>query len=367
MGRKQRLVGVRVLLARVFSSPQFWCAAALVVVVGGGVLLTVCFWPDLRGGNGGPYSGTIRDMGIVIGGVVAGVMAFWRLAVSDRQAAAQEQGLLDDRFRSGTETLRSDDLAARIAGIHVLARLAANRPDEMHATVLNMFCAFVREPPVGRGGDGVGGGSPNGSIGDDVQAIMDVLGGRSKRQIRLERDEGLKLNFQGADLRGCVLDGGDLSGAILKNADLSGVRFFDVKLSGANLYRADLRGAVLLKVDLSDSDVLEANVTGARLFGVIIDQEDLDLTAAIERDDGGDGPVTGVVGAKDPHGGPVVWEGRERRVRKRDLERAAVRLAQFEEEVEVKLARGDDVKLEMDREWLERMLERQGVLGRHGK
>ena len=57
---------------------------------------------------------------------------------------------------------------------------------------------------------------------EDIQAVMDVIRGRSNSEVHLEESEGLRLHLQYADLRGATLHGADLRRAILWGADLSG-------------------------------------------------------------------------------------------------------------------------------------------------
>lgn len=360
-----------------------WCAAAAVVVIGG--VLTVVFWEKLHGKEGGEgYSTTLSNMAFVIGAAAAGVVTAWRLALGSRQAETQEKlaetqeklaaaqvkqaeartaaaeaearhvteaaeaqakqaeievklaalqrlneerGLLDDRFRGDMEMLRSTDLATRVAGVEGLAKLAADHPDEMHTTVLAAFCAYIRERPTGRRVAKTGASS---SVGEDpvVKAVMYAIGSRSERQIKLERDhtnwnpDRLLLDLRGADLHNLDLRKCNLSGADLFDADLSGVHFSGVDLSWADLRRADLTGAHLFEVDLSwRTLVSEANISGARLHGVKITQENLDLTTAEE----GRPPI--IHDVSDPETGePVIWEGREgRREREEEEVRRDVR------------------------------------------
>ena len=75
--------------------------------------------------EGESNSGTIRNIGLVLAGLVALPLALWRSFVAQNQArAAQRQaftaqeGLANDRYQKGAEMLGSDVLSVRIGGIY---------------------------------------------------------------------------------------------------------------------------------------------------------------------------------------------------------------------------------------------------------
>ncbi len=59
----------------------------------------------------------------------------------------------------------------------------------------------------------------------------------------------------------------DLSKANLIEADLTGANLYGADLSKANLYKANLTGANLYGADLSEADLSKANLYGADLIG----------------------------------------------------------------------------------------------------
>ena len=80
-------------------------------------------------------STTIRNLGLVGGGVIALCVAYWRSRVADRhavtaqrQADTSQQQLLGEQHRQGAAMLGSDLLPVRLAGIHALRRLAEEYP-----------------------------------------------------------------------------------------------------------------------------------------------------------------------------------------------------------------------------------------------
>ena len=92
----------------------WWIAGVVAILVTGGVLSWL-FWEDLHG-NGESASTTIRNLGFVIGGLIALVFAVWRGIVAERQSAMALRGLLNERYQKGAEMLGNPVLAVRMGG-----------------------------------------------------------------------------------------------------------------------------------------------------------------------------------------------------------------------------------------------------------
>ena len=150
-------------------------AAAVFLVVG--VVSSVVFWGWLhpKDSQSASNSETVRNLGILIGGVIAFVFALWRGWVAERQAATaqrqakialqqaataqhqaeiarqlastSERGLLNERYQKGAaQMLGSDVLSVRLGGIYALQHLAEDHPDQYHVQIMLLFCAFARRP-----------------------------------------------------------------------------------------------------------------------------------------------------------------------------------------------------------------------------
>ena len=131
-------------IRRVVGWDGFWITLMLVVLAVG-IFLSWHFWEELHRDEDS-LSTTIRNLGLVIGGVVAIVLAFWRSIVSERQADTAQRTLLYERYQKGAEMLGSNVGSVRLGGIYALERLADEHPDQYHVQVMNLFCAFVRDP-----------------------------------------------------------------------------------------------------------------------------------------------------------------------------------------------------------------------------
>ena len=296
-------------LARgIVSWDSFWWVAGIVIILILGGLLSLRFWDEL-GNDNESLSTTIRNVGLLVGGVAAALLAVWRSVVAERQADTAQQSLLNERYERGAEMLGSDVLSARLGGIYSLQRLASEHPLKYHIQVMQLFCAFVRNPTrqapsqveqqcneEGR----------NPQLREDVQAVIAAVGGRGELGIAIERREKLVLDLHGADLSFGRLSGANLAGADLSHANLRQTSFFDTTPSGPDLStpissgpnqpparigipgsfipldfsgvegrRANLSGSVLNGANLSDAFLLGTDLSGAQLVRAILSNSQL--------------------------------------------------------------------------------------------
>ena len=311
------------LIRRVASWDGFWWVAGITAVLVIGVLLSWHFWEELRGEQDS-LSETVRNLGLVIGGAIAILLAVWRSTVSERQANTAQQSLLNERYERGAEMLGSSILPVRLGGIFALQQLANEEPSRYHIRIMRLFCAFVVQ--ASKDSDGVTGqtmaedvanheviwAGPDSStpLPMDVQAAMDAIRVRSKKAIMLERHAFYRLGLTSANLKGIRLMGANLSHAVLTDADLSGAflshaNLFHAWLDGAKLPRTDLRfanlsGTVLVRPRPQNGQPEEVD----RRPATGLTQEMLDETCA----DAEDPPqIEGVLDAET--GKPLVWRG----------------------------------------------------------
>ena len=250
-----------------------------VLIISGG--LSWRYWGDLHG-NLDSLSTTIRNLGLVVAGIEAILLAAWRSMVAQRQADTSQQGLLNERYQRGAEMLGSEVLPVRLGGIYALRRLAEEHPEQYHVLVIELFCAFVRNPtddkrithspePLADPDEEVH------TLRADVQDVMRAIGSRGTVGISLEpdpEDEHL-LYLRDANLRHLQARGANLSGAWLTNANLSEASLPSVDLSGARLRNADLSDARLQQADLSRSNLRGANLQGTNLSAALLWGSDL--------------------------------------------------------------------------------------------
>ncbi len=290
------------------------------------VVISTVFRDWVTGGESG--STTIRNIGLVAGGVIALWLAFWRSRVAELQAATAQRTLSNQLYQQGADMLNSEELSVRLDGIYTLERLAKDEPERYHIQIMSRLCAFVRHPTQEEP-------KPTTShprLREDVQAAMTAIATPTSwiKRPALERTANFKLDLNRADLAGVRLMGASLDGADLTDATLIGAtidiaHLSDARLSGANLTRArlsfatltnanlfdanltgtDLSRAKLTDTDLSYANLSETNLSEASLAGTTsLTQAQLDQACA---DPDNPPKLDGVVDAETNK--PLVWRG----------------------------------------------------------
>lgn len=186
-----------------------------------------------------------EDAATVILGLVGLGLLWWRSKSSDRQAKAAQAQIdlvqldsLYDRYQKSTDMLGNANMSTRLGGIYSLRRLADKHPDEFHLQVMEILCAFLRNPPLPES-------RPDGKLAEDVQSALDAVIYRSDRGIEIEkateadsdRTRHFRINLRGANLKDARFSGGNLQGAIMVKA-----RFGTADFTSAELNDADLSG-----------------------------------------------------------------------------------------------------------------------------
>ena len=287
------VIGVWQRIENLPDSTAFWLALVAIMLLGS--ILGLAFWgwdwlrvtelnllPESK-------STTIRNAGLVIAGALALVFAVWRGVLGQRQAKIAQQGLSNERYQKGAEMLGSEVLAVRLGGIYALQRLAAEHPEQYHIQIMQLFCAYVRNPTGDEQGPVSGSdedGKPIHKLREGVQAAMYAIGKRTDACIAIEKAAFFLLDLRNANLQhsrlsnlnlsyallgksnmfGASLYISNLSSASLTDANLSDTDLTGVNLSDANLYRAKLSNAVLNDTNLSDANLYRANLSNAVLI-----------------------------------------------------------------------------------------------------
>ena len=266
---------------------------------------------------------TIRNIGLVIAGVIALPLAIWRSMVAQEQVKVAQQSLLNERYQQGAEMLGSDVLSVRLGGIYALRRLAEEHPEQYHIQAMRLLCAFVRNPTK----DEMEQPGEDPQPRDDVQIALDAIcachevntARDSVNQFWLDFRDGdlrgarlrsvnlsVKLSligqtfaelinshqsgadFNGAQLHSAELDFAVLSGANFQNANLTGTHLDGADLSKVRFWDAQLCRAWLFGANLSNARLEKANLSGARLWnanlsGSIFADPDRDFSEWVAR------------------------------------------------------------------------------------
>ena len=270
-----------------FKPPAVWYIVWANVVIVATALISFWCWDQLSAGES--LSSTIRNIGLVAAALIALPLAFWRSTTADqqsttaiRQVGIASQGLLNERYQKGAEMLGGSVLTVRLGGIYALQRLAEERPDDYHIQIMNLFCAFVREPTE----SGLAWGIP---VTMDVQEAMNAIvhlsqNGRQIERLNLSGANLIRVNVENANLSGAILDrtdwgGASLAGVNLSDTSLTNAIFFagssEMEIHRANMRRADLTDALLSDVRLVDVDLSGAILDGANLSRATLIRTDM--------------------------------------------------------------------------------------------
>lgn len=259
------------------KSLGFWVGLAVVGIISLGAYLTVTYWDWLLGGADYYNNASIvRNIVLVVGSIVAILIALWRSLVAERQAKTAkrqqeigERASLNERYRQAASMLGDSELTVRMAGIYALERLAEDYPSEFQHETFKLLLEFVRTPPSLK--------HPQPLVWDgwlqlerpatrqDVQAAITAI--LKLKQLSLDNngtEARYWLDLQGAQLSGVELTGTKLGDAYLVNADLMFARLDRADLTGAHLQWADCRQASFEQADLSNAELSDADFSGAQ-------------------------------------------------------------------------------------------------------
>ncbi|WP_369228988.1 pentapeptide repeat-containing protein [Streptomyces sp. R21] len=215
---------------------------------------------------------------------LAALLFTWmQVGQANNELRISEQGQITNRFNAAVRNLGSESMDVRLGGIYALERIMHDSARD-HPTVVSVLSAYLRRHASGA----AAGTSAGGALPADVDAVMNVLAGRSP-----EHDHGLSINLshthlrgwapafsrtrRGINLTGADLAGTDLSQAGLDYAQLDDVSLGEANLSGASLFRAQLRRAQLM-ANLRDASFLNADLTSASFCSGSARDQCADLT-----------------------------------------------------------------------------------------
>jgi hypothetical protein len=266
---------------------------------------SVFSWAYWQEGGTASRSEIVRNLGLLAAGVIGLGFGIWRAYTAYRQTQASQrqaeaaneqaeaaneqaeaaneqariaqQGQITDRFSTAVEHLGSEQLPVRLGGIYALWRLISDSHERDVISVIDILCAFVRDPPhppVDRPEPDTHEGGPAAAKHEanatdklrlDVQTILDLIGDRDAPYLA-RLPVGHFFDLAGANLMDANLTEANLADANLADADLSCADLSGADLSGADLGLAILTGARLATVNLRDAILFEANLTNANLI-----------------------------------------------------------------------------------------------------
>ena len=143
---------------------------------------SILTWDSWRGPESDGMA--IRNLVLTMAAIAALPLAIWRSKVAERQAETAQRGLLNERYQKGAEMLGSDVLTVRLAGIYALARLDREHSGIYHVQIINLLCAFVRNPTTVKE-------QGTNKLSEDIQAVMTEIGSRDVPRTEIENKDPL--------------------------------------------------------------------------------------------------------------------------------------------------------------------------------
>jgi uncharacterized protein YjbI with pentapeptide repeats len=233
--------------------------------------------------------------GIGVAAVIAGLYFTWSSVQISRE------GQVTERFTKAIDQLGNAKLEIRLGGIYALERIARNSARD-HWPVMEVLTAYVRDnapwppknlprppkkvPPPKANQFGlfpqehlraIFGESPP-KLPIDIQAIITVLGRRTRAYETVRERWLQELDLSRTDLQGAIFWGSHLGRATLQGAHLEGADFRESSFTGANFREAHLDGAIVQGARLQEVNFRNANLNWAILE--MTQMEGADLTEA---------------------------------------------------------------------------------------
>ena len=238
---------------------------------------------------------SLSSLFLVFVAIIGVPLAIWRSAVakqqanaSDRQAETAERRLKNELYEKGAQMLGSNVPSVRLGGIYSLKGLANENPEDYRDQVMELLCAFVRDPPdekaetpsiAAEDWPNPAASTVPGTLRDDVQTAMNIIARRRDEpkaeyqwgEHRLMDLRGARLEWLEAvarDLTGAILHGANLGRAQLANASLRGAKMATGSMNYTRVDQADLSGAALSSLDMRNISAGDADFSGCRMNGV---------------------------------------------------------------------------------------------------
>ena len=262
----------------ILRSGTFWFSVAVLLVLGVGAGLSAVFWGDLSGpeGNKESLSTTVRNVMLMLGGLLALPLAIWRGWVAEQQVKvtresvdatlasvrATDANTAEQRFQAAAQMLGHELHAFRLEAIHALADLADDNPVRFHVNAARLLSAFIQNPLAG---DGVivrmVDVEPGWEEREDVLAAIKAIGARTDAAIRVEEIQQFRINLEESDLSHMVLRGMNLSRVLLRSANFYGTDLQSVNFTDADLSRCSFSSAYVQDAIFDNAKLSGANFT----------------------------------------------------------------------------------------------------------
>ena len=208
------------------------------------------YWDCLSVGE--TFGSTLRNVAVIIAGVVALPLAITRILVVGGQADTADRSLANDRYQRGAEMLGHEQEIVRIGGIDALREVAQQYPDQYVRPAMRLFCAFLYKHC--RSANRV----PSFKNRPDLQAAMEAVASFGPE---------LRGTHHDLDNRHCV--------------NLGGISFFygafsRMNLAGLSFQNSGFDQTSMKGVDFSGADLRKSSFNTVNMHGTILDRAQID-------------------------------------------------------------------------------------------
>ena len=239
------------------------------------IIAAAYFWNCLSAGES--VGSTLRNVAVIVAGLVALPLAIARVLVVGDQADTADRSLANDRYQRGAEMLGHEDETVRIGGIDALREVAHQYPHQYVRPAMRLLCRILCTHIANAGG------KPDFRTRSDLPAAIEAIGSFGPNQRGTCHDPE---NRHSVDLSNVTFTHATLSGLNLAGLNFRNSRFIRTDLRGVDFSGADLRGSSFDVVDMCDAKLNGALISGARFCPNVggMTQEQLDSATADEND-----------------------------------------------------------------------------------
>lgn len=121
-----------------------WVWISTVLILATAASVTILYWNDLYPREGA--TAIVRNVGLVAGGLIAGVIAFWRGSLASEQIQVIQQEQYHSRFQQACELLFTKgqrNSHIRLAGIRAFGHLTRDAP-ELAEDIQEVLLSFIK-------------------------------------------------------------------------------------------------------------------------------------------------------------------------------------------------------------------------------
>ena len=220
-----------------------------------------------------------RDIALAMAAIFGFPLLFQRTRTALQQAETDSRRRMAEAYSQAAALFAKTELPLRLAGLYALWKIAEEDPENHHVQIMQILCAFVRNPTPLDGWKGGDGDKFIPARRPDMEAVMNLLGKRNENQRVQEAAANYKMDFTGANLQYLDLRAGDwrfasFAGANLHRvqfhiADLRRAEFSFVDMCMTSFYFADLREVSFFKSKIDENtEFSEAAMNGAYVNGI---------------------------------------------------------------------------------------------------